>query len=246
GEINAIAQSQFDTDAANLKNAQAQVAEQAAVVAKKILTAPFAGHIGIRQVDLGQYLNAGTVIVTLQAVDPVFVDFYLPQQALDRIAIGQDVTASVDTYPGVAFTGKIAAINPKVDANSRNVAIRAQLANPDHKLVPGMYATIAIAVGATQPYVTLPQTAVTYNPYGSTVFLVVQDKDASGKEQLTAHQSFVTTGQTRGDQVAITSGVKAGDTVISAGQLKLRNGSRLIVNNSVQPANDANPTPADQ
>ena len=165
---------------------------------------------------------------------------------LDRIAIGQDVTASVDTYPGVAFTGKIAAINPKVDANSRNVAIRAQLANPDHKLVPGMYATIAIAVGATQPYVTLPQTAVTYNPYGSTVFLVVQDKDASGKEQLTAHQSFVTTGQTRGDQVAITSGVKAGDTVISAGQLKLRNGSRLIVNNSVQPANDANPTPADQ
>jgi membrane fusion protein (multidrug efflux system) len=245
-KINAIAQSQFDTDAANLKNAQAQVAEQAAVVAKKILTAPFAGHIGIRQVDLGQYLNAGTVIVTLQAVDPVFVDFYLPQQALDRIAIGQDVTASVDTYPGVAFTGKIAVINPKVDANSRNVAIRAQLANPDHKLVPGMYATVAIAVGATQPYVTLPQTAVTYNPYGSTVFLVVQDKDASGKEQLTAHQSFVTTGQTRGDQVAITSGVKAGDTVISAGQLKLRNGSRLIVNNSVQPANDANPTPADQ
>jgi membrane fusion protein (multidrug efflux system) len=245
-KINAIAQSQFDTDAANLKNAQAQVAEQAAVVAKKILTAPFAGHIGIRQVDLGQYLNAGTVIVTLQAVDPVFVDFYLPQQALDRIAIGQDVTASVDTYPGVAFTGKIAVINPKVDANSRNVAIRAQLANPDHKLVPGMYATVAIAVGATQPYVTLPQTAVTYNPYGSTVFLVVQDKDASGKEQLTAHQSFVTTGQTRGDQVAITSGVKAGDTVVSAGQLKLRNGSRLIVNNSVQPANDANPTPADQ
>jgi membrane fusion protein (multidrug efflux system) len=245
-KINAIAQSQFDTDAANLKNAQAQVAEQQAVVAKKTLVAPFAGRLGIRQVDLGQYLNAGTVIVTLQAVDPVYVDFYLPQQDLDRLTIGQEVTAAVDTYSGTAFTGKIAAINPKVDPNSRNVAIRAQLANPDSKLVPGMYATVDIAVGAKQPYVTLPQTAVTYNPYGSTVFLVEQGKDANGANQLTAHQSFITTGQTRGDQIAITSGVKDGDTVVSAGQLKLRNGSRLVVNNSVQPSNGANPTPADK
>ena len=245
-KINAISQSQFDTDAANLKNAQALVAEQQAVVDKKTLVAPFAGHLGIRQVDIGQYLNAGTVIVTLQALDPIFVDFYMPQQALDQIAVGQDITAAVDTYPGATFAGKIAAINPKIDANSRNVQIRAQLANPDHKLMPGMYATVNIAVGQTQSFVTLPQTTVTYNPYGSTVFLVQQSKAENGQDQLIAHQTFITTGQTRGDQVAVTKGVNAGDTVVSAGQLKLRNGSRLIVNNSVQPSNDANPAPADQ
>ncbi len=245
-KINAISQSQFDTDAANLKNAQAQVAEQQAVVAKKTLVAPFAGHLGIRAVDIGQYLNAGTAVVTLQALDPIFVDFYLPQQALNQIAVGQDVTASVDTYPGVTYAGKIAAINPKIDATNLNVAVRAQLANPDHKLLPGMYASVIIAVGQKQPYVTLPQTAITYNPYGSTVFLVEQAKAANGQDQLVASQTFVTTGQARGDQVAVIKGVKAGDTVVSAGQLKLHNGSLLIVNNSVQPSNDANPKPADQ
>ncbi len=245
-KISAISQSQFDTDAANLKSAQAQVAEQQAVVAKKTLVAPFAGHLGIRAVDIGQYLNAGTAIVTLQALDPIYVDFYLPQQALNQIAVGQDVTATVDTYPGVTYAGKIAAINPKIDSTNLNVVIRAQLANPDRKLVPGMYATVAIAVGQKQPYVTLPQTAITYNPYGSTVFLVVETKGANGQDQLTASQTFVTTGQTRGDQVAVIKGVKEGDTVVSAGQLKLHNGSPLIINNSAQPSNDANPKPADQ
>jgi membrane fusion protein (multidrug efflux system) len=245
-KISAISQSQFDTDAATLKSAQAQLAEQQAVVAKKTLVAPFAGHLGIRAVDIGQYLNAGTAIVTLQALDPIYVDFYLPQQALNQIAVGQDVTATVDTYPGVTYAGKIAAINPKIDSTNLNVVIRAQLANPEHKLVPGMYATVAIAVGQKQPFVTLPQTVVTYNPYGSTVFLVVETKGANGQDQLTASQTFVTTGQTRGDQVAVIKGVKQGDTVVSAGQLKLHNGSPLIINNSAQPSNDANPKPADQ
>jgi membrane fusion protein (multidrug efflux system) len=246
-KIQAVSQAALDIDAANLKNAQAQVAEQQAVVDKKFIHAPFAGHLGIRQVDIGQYLNAGTAIVTLQALDPIYVDFSLPQQALGQIALGQSLTAKIDTYSGQSFTGTIAAIDPKVDPDTRNFQLRAMLANPDHKLLPGMYATVDISVGSPQSYVTLPQTAITYNPYGSTVYIVDDSgTDAQGKPQLIARQSFVTTGQTRGDQVAITAGVKNGETVVTSGQVKLRNGSPLIVNNSVMPANDANPQPADK
>ena len=187
------------------------------------------------------------MIVTLQALDPIFVDFYLPQQALDEIKVGQTVTAKVDTYPDQEFTGKITAINPKVDQNSRNVQVRATLDNADHKLLPGMFATVGIATGAPQRYVTLPQTAITYNPYGNTVYLVDdKGKDANGKPQLAARQTFVTTGATRGDQVAVLKGVKEGDTVVTAGQIKLRNGTPLIVNNTVQPSDDANPQPVDK
>jgi len=246
-KIQAVSQAGLDIDAANLKNAQAQVDEQKAVVEKKFIRAPFAGHLGIRQVDIGQYLNAGTAIVTLQALDPIYVDFTLPQQAPEQIAVGQSLIAKIDTYPGKTFTGKIMAINPKVDTDTRNIQVRATLANPDHTLLPGMYATVDIAVGSPQDYVTLPQTAITYNPYGNTVY-IVDDRgpDAQGKPLLVARQSFVSTGQTRGDQVAVTSGVKDGETVVTSGQIKLRNGSHLIVNNSVTPADDANPHPADQ
>lgn len=246
-KVNAVSKAQVDTDSATLRNAQAQVAEQQAIVDKKTLRAPFAGHLGIRAVDVGQYLNAGTTIVTLQALDPIYVDFTLPQQALSEIREGQLMTATVDTYPDQSFTGKITAINPLVDVATRNVSVRATLANPDHLLLPGMYAKVTIDVGSEERYVTLPQTAVIYNPYGNTVYLL-QDKgkDAQGHPQLQAQQAFVTTGPTRGDQVAILKGVDAGATVVTAGQMKLRNGSPVIVNNSVVPANSPNPQPQEE
>ncbi len=246
-KVNAVSQAQVDTDAATLRNAEAQVAAQQAAVDKKTLRAPFAGHLGIRQVDVGQYLNAGTTIVTLQALDPIYLDFTLPQQALAQIREGQKVTATVDTFPGETFAGTITAINPKVDVSTRNVQVRATLPNRDHRLLPGMYAKVAVDVGAVQRYVTLPQTAITYNPYGNTVFLVEdKGKDAQGHPLLEAHQTFVTTGPTRGDQVAILKGIDAGASVVSAGQMKLRNGTRLIVNNSVQPSDNPSPHPQEE
>ena len=203
------------------------------IIDKKLLRAPFAGHLGIRAVDLGQYLGPGTVIVTLQALDPIFVDFFVPQQSVDQVRLGQPVTVKIDAFKDQTFTGEISAINPKVDLGSRNVQVRATLKNPDHKLLPGMYATVEIATGAPKNYVTLPQTAITYNPYGDTVYIVdSKDKDADGKPQLIARQTFVTVGPTRGDQVAVLKGVDDGDMIVTAGQIKLHNGSIVMIDNS--------------
>lgn len=237
----AVSQQQVDSDNFNLKNARAQVEGQKATLDKKVLRAPFAGHLGIRTVDVGQFLNAGTAVVTLQALDPIYVDFFLPQQSLDQIRIGQEIVAKVDTYPGQSFKGEITAINPQVDPSSRNVQVRATLGNPDRKLLPGMYATIDINAGAPQRYVTLPQPAIAYNPYGSTVFVIEQKGAAK-----TVRQTFVTTGAKRGDQVAVLTGVKQGDVIVTAGQMKLHNGSPVTINNSVQPTADAAPEPTDR
>jgi membrane fusion protein, multidrug efflux system len=242
----AVSQAQLDTDGANLKNSKAQVAQQQAIVEKKFLRAPFAGHLGIRAVDIGQYVSAGTPIVTLQALDPIYVDFFVPQQAVEDIQIGHNVTMKVDAYEDQTFTGRISAINPKVDVSNRNVQVRATLKNPDHKLLPGMYATVHIAIGEPSTYVTLPQTAIAYNPYGNTVYVVEsRDDGADRKPRLTARQTFVTVGQTRGDQVAILKGVYPGDMVVTAGQIKLHNGSVVLIDNSVTPTADAAPSPVD-
>ncbi|MGO9400853.1 MAG: efflux RND transporter periplasmic adaptor subunit [Xanthobacteraceae bacterium] len=243
----AVSQAQLDSDAANLKNAKAQVAQQQAIIDKKVLRAPFAGHLGIRAVDIGQYLGAGTVIVTLQALDPIYVDFFVPQQAVDQIQLRQSVSVKVDAFKDQTFTGEIAAVNPKVDVSNRNVQIRATLKNPDHKLLPGMYAMVDIAVGPPETHVTLPQTAITYNPYGDTVYVVERKgNDADGKPQLSARQTFVTVGPTRGDQVAILRGVEEGDTVVTAGQIKLHNGTVVLIDNSVTPTAEAAPAPVDR
>ena len=246
-KVEAVSQQVLDTDAANLKNDLALAEQQRAIVAKKVIKAPFDGHLGIRQIDLGQYLNAGTTIVTLQALDPIFVDFTLPQQAFSQLSIGQKVTALVDSYPGQSFDGELVAIDPKVDAATRNLQIRAAFKNPDHKLLPGMFATASIDTGKPQQFVTLPQSAITYNAYGSTVFLIDdKEKDDKGQPKLQVRQTFVTTGDARGDQISVLKGVKTGDQVVVAGQVKLRNGSPVVVNNSVVPTNDANPTIQDQ
>jgi membrane fusion protein, multidrug efflux system len=243
-KMQAVSQATLDTDAANLKNAKAQVAQQQAILDKRILRAPFDGHLGVRVVDLGQYLSAGSVIVTLQALDPIFVDFFVPQQSVDQVRLGQTVTVKVDAFRDKTFTGEISALNPKVDTGSRNLQVRAVLQNPEHKLLPGMYATVEIAIGAPQNYITLPQTAISFNPYGDTVY-VVDNKgtDANGKPQLIARQTFVTAGATRGDQVAVLKGVGEGDTVVTAGQIKLHNGSAILIDNSITPTADAAPVP---
>jgi membrane fusion protein (multidrug efflux system) len=246
-KIKAVSQATIDSDAANLKNANAQVAQQQAIVDKKTLRAPFTGHLGVRAVDIGQYINAGTTVVTLQALDPIYSDFFLPQQVLTQIRLEQSVTVKVDTYPDQDFAGTITAISPKVDPATRNVQVRATLKNPGRRLLPGMYASVSIAAGDKQRYVTLPQTAVTYNPYGETVYVVDdKGKDPQGKPQLIARQLFVTAGPKRGDQVAILSGVEQGQTVVTAGQMKLRNGSQLMIDNTIRPTADANPIPVDQ
>jgi membrane fusion protein, multidrug efflux system len=239
-KMQAVSQATLDTDAANLKNARAQVVQQQAIIDKKVLRAPFAGHLGIRAVDLGQYLGPGTVIVTLQALDPIFVDFFVPQQAVDQVRLDQAITVRVDAFNSETFSGK-------VDTGSRNMQVRATLKNADHKLLPGMYATVDIATGSPQNYITLPQTAITYNPYGDTVYVIdSKSTDAEGKPQLTARQTFITLGPTRGDQVAVLKGVEDGDSVVTAGQIKLHNGSVVLIDNSVTPTADAAPVPIDR
>jgi membrane fusion protein (multidrug efflux system) len=246
-KINAVSQATLDADVANLKNAKAQAAQQQAILDKKSLRAPFAGHLGIRAVDVGQYLSPGSAIVTLQALDPVFVDFFVPQQAVAQVRLGQAVTVKIDAFQDQVFSGEISAVNPKVDSNSRNVQIRATLKNADHKLLPGMYATVDIPTGSPQTYVTLPQTAITYSPYGDTVYIVDdKGKDADGKPRLLARQTFVTTGATRGDQVAVLKGVGEGDMVVTSGQLKLHNGTVVLIDNSITPTADAAPVPVDR
>jgi membrane fusion protein, multidrug efflux system len=233
---NTNAQSDLDAAQAQYDQAVAAVDSLAATIAKKIITAPFAGRLGIRQVDLGQYLAAGTPIVSLQALQPVYLDFTLPQQDVADLQIGQVVRARVDTYDGENFPGTITAINSKVDDATRNIEVQATLPNPGERLKPGMFATVDVVLPHQDRFVTLPQTAVVYNPYGDAVYVI--EKSAAG---LVARQRFVQLGETRGDQVAVLKGVQPGDQIVTAGQLKLRNGAAVQINNSAQPADNAAP-----
>lgn len=240
-EAKAISQAQFDADAADLKGKKAQVAQQQALVDKKTIRAPFTGRLGISSVMPGQYLNAGDKFVTLQSLNPILVDFNLPQQRLSQLKVGQQVDLSVDAYAGTPLVGKISTINPRVDTSTRNVQIEATLDNSKRQLLPGMFANIAVNVGAKGRFLTLPQTAVAYNPYGTTVFVL--KADPANPQSKVAQQVFVTTGQTRGDQVAILKGLEDGQEVVTSGQMKLKNGTPVIIDNSVQPANSPNPKP---
>jgi membrane fusion protein (multidrug efflux system) len=240
-QAQAIGKAQLDTDAANLRSTREQEAAQAALVAKKTVRAPFGGRLGITTVNPGQYLNPGDPIVTLESVDPIYVDFRLPQDNLAVVAVGQTVRVTADAFSGKTFEGKITSIDPLVDPSTRNFQAEATIRNPDHKLLPGMFVRTTVDAGAQERYLTLPQTAITYNPYGETVYLVSNPASAGGHP--TAKLIFVTLGSTRGDQVAVVKGLNAGDVVVSSGQMKIKNGSQIIVNNSVLPLNDPDPTP---
>jgi len=243
--IQAISKNVFDTSAADAKSKKAQVEQQTALIAKKNLKAPFSGRVGIVAINPGQYVNPGDKLLTLQTLDPIFVDFNLPQSNAEQIQVGQEVVVTTDAFKDASFAGKITAVSPKVDTNTRNIQVEAQIANPDKKILPGMFANVNIKIGEETKLLTLPQTAITYNPYGSTIFIAkpTGKKDKQGKPALEAQQVFVTTGATRGDQVAILKGVEEGATVVTSGQLKLKNGTPLIINNKVQPANSPDPRP---
>ncbi len=241
-KIQAVSQATVDADAANLQSAQAQVAAQQAGIAQKMIRAPFAGKLGIRQVDPGQYLAPGAAIVTLQKLDPIYLDFSVPQSELPLIKTGERLSAQTDALPGKTVEGSITAIEPQVDSGTRNLKVRATLPNPDGNLLPGLFMSLRIQQGGARQFVTLPNAAIAYNPYGSTVFIVHENgKAADGKPKLTAEQRFVTTGDTRGDQVAILSGIKSGEVVVTSGQLKLHNGVPVFVNNRIQPTDNPNP-----
>lgn len=239
-KIKAISKATLDTDEANLKSLDAQVAQQAATVVKKTVVAPFSGQLGISTVSPGEYLNAGQAIAPLQELDVMYADFYVPQQDLVKLQLGQTVDLTVDAFPGKTFSGKITTINPVLDTTTRNVEVEATFDNADNKLVPGMSGDVAVTIGEPQEILTLPQTAISFNPYGDIVYRVSKETE-NNKEKLTVSQVFVKTGQTRGDQIEILSGLNEGDVVVTAGQLKLKNGSTVVINNSIKPGDSATP-----
>ncbi|WP_017460637.1 efflux RND transporter periplasmic adaptor subunit [Dyella ginsengisoli] len=245
----AISQADFDTAQADYKARLAAVAQQQVVIAKKQLHAPFDGRAGIITISPGDYLAAGTQVVTVQQLDPLFVDFNVPQGELSRLKVGQAVRLHLDAWPGRTFSGRLSAINPKVDTSTRNVQVEATVPNHDKTLTPGMFAKLTVDVGQQRRQLTLPQAAIVYNPYGDTVYVVqpAKGKDEQGKPNApTVKQAFVTTGDTRGDQVAILKGISAGTEVVTSGQMKLKNDATITVDNSVQPADSAQPTPQEQ
>lgn len=245
--IKAISKAVVDADAADLKNKQALAEQQIAIVAQKSIKAPFDGRLGVAAVNIGQYVNPGDKIVTLQALDPIYVDFYMPQQVLAHLAVNQSVTLTSDTYPGRTFSGVITTVDPKVDPATRNVQVEATVANPQNELLPGMFASTEVTTGVMQRYLTVPQTAVSFNPYGEIVFIIKEsNKGTDGKPTLTVTQTFVTTGDKRGDQVAVLSGLKEGDQVVTSGQVKLKNDSEIVINNQVAPTNNPHPKPEEE
>ena len=245
-----ISQAEFDAAEADLKAKSSAAGALAALAAKKHLVAPFAGRVGLVGPSPGAYLETGAAVLTLQQVDPVYVDFFLPQKELSNVRIGQKVMLGLDAYPNRTFTGKVTAVNSKVDLSTRNVEVEATFPNPDRVLIPGMFVNVHMDVGSKNQYLTLPQTAITYNPYGAVVFVAIksQGQGPGGKtqEMVSAQQVFVTTGPSRGDQVAILKGIEPGAKIITSGGLKLRNGTPLIIDNRIQPANDPHPAPQEQ
>jgi len=247
--IHAISQAQLDASQAGLTGKRALEAQQQAIIDKKQIRAPFAGRLGITRINPGQYLNMAEPIVSLQNNRALYIDFNLPQKFVGAIKAGQNISVFGSNESGLPISGRITTINSVVDQATRNVQVEGEVDNADGALLPGMFAHVNIDTGAPQMLLTLPQTAISYNAYGSTLFVAREEKDPAQAEapaKLVAQQVFVKTGDKRGDQVAVLEGLKAGDTVVTSGQLKLKNGTPLIINNTVLPANEAAPKPQEQ
>jgi membrane fusion protein (multidrug efflux system) len=243
---NSNSQSDLDSADAQAKQAEASVANLESAVAKKTITAPFTGRIGIRTVNLGQYLPAGTAIVSLQSLDPIYADFSLPQQQLVALTPGLTVHVTSDALPDQTIDGKITAIDPQVDNATRNVQVQATLDNHDEKLRPGMFADVAVELPAKDKVLIIPATAVLATPYGDSVFVVDEAKDpTTGQDGKVLRQQFVQLGVTRGDFVAVVSGLKPGETVVTSGVFKLRNKESVIVDNTLAPNAQLAPKPSD-
>jgi membrane fusion protein, multidrug efflux system len=240
-----ISQAEFDKAVAEQKQTDAQVGEIRATIERKTIRAPFSGILGIRQVNRGQYLAAGDPIVPLQSLSPIYVNFGVPQQDLAQIRSGHRVRVTSTDAGGMEFEGRVTALDSVVDQATRNVQVQATLANPGGKLRPGMFVQTELVLGANRSVVALPATAISYAPFGDSVFVVTDLKGQNGQSYRGVRQQFVKLGTSRGDQVAVVSGLKAGDEIVTSGVFKLRNGAAVVVNNKVQPSNKRAPKPED-
>jgi membrane fusion protein, multidrug efflux system len=240
-----VPRTEYDTATAQQKATEAQVGEIRATIARKTIRAPFSGVLGIRQVNLGQYLAAGQPIVPLQALNPIYVNFGVPQQAAPRVGVGRKLVVTSNDLPGVEFAGHVTAVDAVVNEATRNVQIQATVPNPQGKLHPGMFVQVAVVSGANRPVIALPASAINYAPYGDSVFVVTDMKDPKGNAFRGVRQQFVKVDGSRGDQVAVVSGVNPGDEIVTSGVFKLRNGAAVQVNNKIQPGNNPKPNPED-
>jgi membrane fusion protein, multidrug efflux system len=241
----AISRAEYDQAAAEQKQTEARVGEIRATIARKTIRAPFSGILGIRQANVGQYLAGGDPIVPLQSLHPIYVNFGVPQQEASQVRAGRTVRITTEDLAGVEFTGRVTAIDSTVDEATRNVQVQATLANPDGRLRPGMFVQTSVILGASRTVVTLPASAISYAPYGDSVFVVTDLKDPNDRPYRGVRQQLVKLGGARGDQIAVVSGVKAGDEVVTSGVFKLRNGAAVLINNKVQPGNNPAPKPQD-
>jgi membrane fusion protein, multidrug efflux system len=240
------AQADLDTAEARAQQAQAGVTALEATIAKKVIRAPFDGRISIRQVELGQVLSPGTPIASLQSVSPIYADFWMPQQSIAELKSGQRVALRTDAYPDARWDGTLTTVNPEVDVATRNVRVRATFPNGDGRLRPGMFANVDVIAGEKRSTVIIPATAVLFAPYGDSVFAIEQKKDEKGATAAIARQKFVRLGERRGDFVAVVSGISPGETLVSAGAFKLRNGMAVAVNDALAPGAKLDPKPTDQ
>ncbi len=244
-ERNTIAQADFDAAKARKDRAEAEVLAIQAAIDKKRIEAPFSGQLGIRQVSLGELLSADSPIVVLEASDPLYLDFSLPQRELSRIGIGQSVSFVVDAYPGKSFTGKVEAISPRVDRSTRNIQVRVAVPNSDKVLRSGMFARLRLDLGQVNDWVVIPSTAVSYNPYGNGVYLVRDLEAEDGSTFKGVRQVFIEIADRRGGLVAVSKGIENGDQVVVAGASKLSDRSPIKINNDILPDAKADPEPAE-
>ncbi len=238
-----ISRAEFDRATAEHQQADARVGEIRAAIERKTIRAPFTGVLGIRHVNLGQYLSGGDALVTLQSLNPIYVNFGVPQQTAGQMRVGHEVRITTEDLAGVGFPGRVTAVDSTVDEATRNVQVQATLANPAGTLRPGMFVQTHVSLGAARAVVSLPASAISYAPFGDSVFVIADLKDQNGHAYRGVRQQFVKIGSARGDQIAVTSGVKPGDEVVTSGVFKLRNGAAVLVNNKVRPANNAAPRP---
>jgi len=243
--IGALSQKEIDDVESQVKQTRSEVEQLKAMVDRKLIRAPFSGITGIRQVQLGQYLSSGTPIVSLQTLDPIYINFSLPQQDISRVKIGQTIHVSLDAFPHTTFEGIVTALDPQVDSTMRTLGIQATLKNPENQLRPGMYGKIALVITEKQTFVTLPATAIAKAPYGDAVYIVEKMKDEKGEEYVGVRQQFVKVGSYRGEQVSVVSGVKSGEEIATSGLFKLRSGAKVQINNEVKPGEKSVSKPAD-
>lgn len=247
-ELESISKAELDRAQSQSTQAKAKVQAQRARIEQKIIRAPFTGELGIRKVDLGEYISPGTPMVSLQALNPLYVDFTLPEQKINRVQPGQTVNVRVDLYPGEVFTGKVQAIDSVVNSETRNFKVRATVDNEARLLRAGVFAKVVIELDGADEVLMVPRTAISYNAYGNSVFVLVEKPAAEGSNAeptLIARQRFVKTGEGQGDFVAITEGLKAGELIATSGLLKLRNDQPVVINNDFQPGVSLKPTPED-